>query len=166
MFLWWQFSPWFFGRGLGETYQRLWFSQDPCNYFQIQMIILFTTYFTQTHPTFPLIRPILFHFFFSNLAFLPVRGHYRSDQRFTRQPAMSSKSIPPPSGCGFPRSWRVWWDGSVQEIWLLLWQHLLRESKPFLVAHGNQGLNTRQLTQMFHSVNAPELQGWDSWGRL
>ena len=34
-----------------DPHQRLWFSQDPCNYFWIQMIIFLTTYFSLAHPT-------------------------------------------------------------------------------------------------------------------
>lgn len=162
MILWLQFSPWFFGGERGKLTSSFDSHKIPV------IISKFRWLFFLPRISHRLIQHFLWssQYFFSNLAFLPVRGHYRSDQRFTRQPAMSSKSIPPLSGCGFPRSWCVWWDGSVQEIWLLLWQHLLRESKPFLVAHGNQDLNTQQLTQMFHSVNAPKLQGWDSAGQL
>ena len=40
-----------------DPHQRLWFSQDPCNYFRIRMIISLAARFSQAHPTFPLILP-------------------------------------------------------------------------------------------------------------
>lgn len=156
------YGPWNYFLCL-DPHQRLWFSQDPCNYFRIQMIIFLTTYFSQTPPTFFLIRPSYQYFSSSGL---PARLRSLS---FTSHGVLQDNKVFLPGVTQL----QIWPDPDE-----LRWVRPKKSgrahdssssgSPPLLVTHGNQLINTHTRLQGDSNVPGcpcPLVAGvWQFWG--